>query len=108
MPRSISTPELSGTLLLSPFFTSFKKVFTKEVNQVTKREQWTLQPSLTYKKLDAIIKETRKLIIELYTQCEKDFRQGIKLFETVVEKKEQIRNENRREHLEEEFNKLLK
>jgi hypothetical protein len=83
------------------------KLFVKEVNRAAKREEYTINPSLTNKKLQNIVVETRKLIIDLYTQCEKDFRAGIKLFEAVIEKKEQVRNENRRKHLQEEFNQLL-
>ena len=83
------------------------KLFVKEINNVTHREEYTVNPSLTSNKLQKIIVETRKLILELYIQCEKDFRQGIKLFEMIIEKKEQMRNENRRQHLVGEFNELL-
>ena len=84
------------------------KIFIKKINKVTRREEYSLHPSLTRKSLDKIVIETRKLIMNLYLDCEKDFRKGIKLFEGLVEKKEQMRNEKRRVHLEKEFNNLLK
>ena len=83
------------------------KIFIKKVNAATKKEEYTINPSLTRKSLQSIVIETRKLIIQLYVQCEKDFRAGIKLFEALIEKKEQMRNENRRKYLEKEFNQLL-
>lgn len=84
------------------------KIFIKKINKVTRREEYSLHPSLTRKSLDKIVIETRKLIMNLYIDCEKDFRKGIKLFEGLVEKKEQMRNQKRREHLEKEFSNLLK
>ena len=84
------------------------KIFIKKVNKATRREEYSLHPSLTRKSLDKIVVETRKLIMNLYLDCEKDFRKGIKVFEALVEKKEQMRNKKRKEHLEKEFDNLLK
>jgi hypothetical protein len=84
------------------------KIFVKKVNRETRREEYTLNPLLTRNSLNAITVETRKLIMQLYLECEKDFRKGIKLFEALVEKKEQMRNDKRRANLEKEFNNLLK
>ena len=84
------------------------KIFIKKVNKATRREEYSLQPSLKRKSLDMIVVETRKLIMNLYLDCEKDFRKGIKVFEALVEKKEQMRNKKRKEHLEKEFDNLLK
>ena len=60
------------------------KIFVKKVNKATRREEFSLNPSLTRKSLDNIVIETRKLIMNLYLDCEKDFRKGIKLFEGLV------------------------
>ena len=84
------------------------KIFIKKVNKATRREEYSLHPSLTRNSLDKIVIETRKLIMNLYLDCEKDFRKGIKVFEALVEKKEQMRNKKRKEHLEKEFDNLLK
>ena len=65
------------------------KIFAKEVNSLTRVVEYTLQPNLTNEALQAILVETRNLIIQLYTQCEIDFRTGIKLFKAVMEKKQQ-------------------
>ena len=47
-------------------------------------KQIRIQPSLTYKKLDQLIKECRSLIINLYLTCEKDFLNGMKIYEAIV------------------------
>ena len=83
-------------------------VFYKEFNKSTEKVEYSIRPKLTKKKLDEEIAKARKLIVELYNQCEKDFRKGIKLIEAVIEKKEQVRNKNRQENLEKQFDSLLK
>lgn len=47
-------------------------------------KQIRIQPSLTDKKLDQLIKECRSLIINLYLTCEKDFLNGMKIYEAIV------------------------
>jgi len=68
---------------------------------------YTLNPTLTHKKLDSIVLQTRKLILELYTQCEIDFKTGIKLFEAIVEKKEQEKMAKQHAVLKEQMGKLI-
>ena len=46
--------------------------------------------------MDEITEKTRNIIIELYINCEKDFKEGMKLFEAVVQKK-LFENKNRKE-----------
>jgi hypothetical protein len=68
---------------------------------------YTLNPTLTHQKLDSIVLQTRKLILELYTQCEIDFKTGIKLFEAIVEKKEQEKMAKQHAVLKEQMGKLI-
>ena len=68
---------------------------------------YTLNPKLTHEKLDAIVLETRKLILELYTQCEIDFKAGLQLFEAIVEKKEQEKMAKRHSQLKSQFDNLI-
>ena len=68
---------------------------------------YTLNPKLTHTKLDEIVLQTRKLILELYTQCEKDFKTGIKLFEAIIEKKEQEKMAKQHASLKEQMDNLL-
>ena len=44
----------------------------------------TINPLLPSKSLQALIEETRKLIINIYLQCEKEYQEGLKLFEAIV------------------------
>jgi len=73
----------------------------------TQHVVYTLNPTLTHKKLDEIVLQTRKLILELYTQCEIDFKTGIKLFEAIVEKKEQEKMAKQHASLKEQMDKLI-
>jgi len=82
------------------------KIFKKEFNSSTRTTYYTIQPKLTTAKLQAIIVETRNLIIQLYTQCENDFRLGIKLFEALVEKLQQTQNINRNTNVTQQLQQL--
>jgi len=68
---------------------------------------YTLNPTLTHTKLDEIVSQTRKLILDLYAKCEKDFKTGIKLFEAIIEKKEQEKMEKQHASLKEQMDKLV-
>ena len=72
-----------------------------------KRVRYVINPELTDEKLQRVIYDTRNIIIKLYTQCEKDFREGIKLFEAIMEKKEFERSINRDKSLKDSINNLV-
>ena len=44
----------------------------------------TINPTLTSKSLQSLVEETRKLIIKIYLQCEREYQEGLKLFEAIV------------------------
>jgi hypothetical protein len=44
----------------------------------------TINPKLNNESLQKIVVETRKLIIAIYLECEKDYQTGLKLFEAIV------------------------
>jgi hypothetical protein len=46
-----------------------------------------IEPSLTENKLQQLVVDTRQCISEMYIQCERDFVEGIKIFEAIVEVK---------------------
>ena len=75
--------------------------------RLTQHVVYTLNPKLTHEKLDAIVLETRKLILELYTQCEIDFKAGLQLFEAIIEKKEQEKMAKRHSQLKSQFDNLI-
>ena len=45
-----------------------------------------INPKLTDESLDSLIINTRNIIIELYVRCEKDFENGIHIYEAIVER----------------------
>ena len=47
----------------------------------------TINPNLTEKLLQKLIKDARKIIIDLYISCETDFQKGLGLFEAIVKAK---------------------
>ena len=45
-----------------------------------------INPTLTDTKLQSVVEETRRIIMNLYISCEKDFLKGLEIFEAIVEK----------------------
>ena len=46
-----------------------------------------INPGLTDVKLQNVVEESRKIIMNLYITCEKDFLKGLEIFEAIIEKK---------------------
>jgi len=46
-----------------------------------------INPSLTYKKLQALVVQTRRHVIKLYTDCEEDYKNGLDIFFAIVQEK---------------------
>ena len=63
----------------------FDKVFVFATNPQTKKHEITINPKLTDKLLDELVRETQQLLIKLYVTCETDFIEGLKLFEAIIE-----------------------
>ena len=49
-----------------------------------KTEIVTLNPKLNDESLNKIIAKTRKIIVKLYISCEKDFKDGLDIFEGIL------------------------
>ena len=47
---------------------------------------YRIQPSLTVRKLNEYIENTRNIIVEMYIQCEEHFLKGLQIYEAIVEK----------------------
>ena len=47
----------------------------------------TINPKLNDKKLQDVVVKTRKLIIDIYLQCEKDYQEGLKIFKAIADEK---------------------
>ena len=67
------------------FFKVIDQMFIFQINNETKEKDITLHPDLNDEKLNELIDITRKNLIKLYTECEKDFEEGLKIFESIVE-----------------------
>jgi hypothetical protein len=46
-----------------------------------------INPSLTYKELQSLVRRTRKIIIKLYTECEEDYNEGLDIFFALIQEK---------------------
>ena len=60
------------------------KLFTYHENKDKKRIV-RIRPELNEKSLNDIVSKTRHIILNYYLTCEKDFTQGVKLYESIVE-----------------------
>ncbi len=65
----------------------FEKVFSYWIDPKTKEKKLTIRPDLTMDKLNEIVAEARNIIVELYLNCEKDFQEGLAIFEAIIKKK---------------------
>lgn len=62
-----------------------KEIFViQKAPNVEKTEIVTLNPKLTDEKLTKIVDKTRKTIVKLYLTCEKDFKDGLDIFEGIL------------------------
>ena len=62
-------------------------LFVYVTDSDTKKEHIRVNPKLTDEILQNIIVETRSIIVTLYLTCEKNFDEGIKIYEAIVKKK---------------------
>jgi len=46
-----------------------------------------INPSLTFKDLQSLVKRTRKIVIKLYTECEEDYNAGLDIFFALIQEK---------------------
>jgi hypothetical protein len=46
-----------------------------------------INPSLTYRKLQSLVVQTRRIVIKLYTDCEEDYKRGLDIFFAMVQEK---------------------
>jgi hypothetical protein len=63
------------------------ELFCLELEPYTNKKHIRVNKELTESKLQTVVEKTRRIIISLYVNCEKDYTEGIKLYETIVEMK---------------------
>ena len=61
-------------------------VFAYRISPKTERREIVINPELNDEALQEVVERTRKLIVELYVGCEKDFIKGLNIFESIVGK----------------------
>ena len=82
------------------------KIFVLIHNKNTKKREIIINPKLTYKNLNLIIKETKTPIINLYLKCEKDYLEGLRIFEVIVNMLYKETSENQLVNLEDNIEKI--
>lgn len=83
------------------------EIFTYVIDPYTSKKVIRVNPKLTDDTLQQIIIKTRKIIMELYVKCEKDYVTGIKLYEAIVEKKILETTQKQIENLKKEAEKII-
>jgi hypothetical protein len=73
----------------------FDKLFVFATNPQTKKHEITINPKLTDKLLDSLVRETQQLLVKLYTTCEDDFVKGLESFEKIIEAHSKMVLENK-------------
>jgi hypothetical protein len=63
------------------------ELFTYVIDPYTNKQKIRVNPKLTEESLQKSVEKTRKLIIQLYVDCELSYVKGIKLYEAIVESK---------------------
>ena len=84
-----------------------KVIFKKERDPITKEEKFTIHPKLTQKILEEQVRKTRKIIVNLYSRCEEDFRKGVKLFDAITASKDFDKYTKRKENLKHQEAKFV-
>ena len=84
------------------------QIFNYVIDPYSGEKKVRIHPTLNEERLDQLIVETRKLIIELYVKCEEDYVKGIKIFEAIVESKILETTQYQLKHLEEKVIDLTK
>ena len=63
------------------------QVFSVTKNKETGDEIFTINPSLNENKLNALVKDAKNKIMNMYINCEKQFSEGINIYEAIVKQK---------------------
>ena len=80
------------------------KIFILISNKQTNKKEIIINPNLTYKKLGLIIEETKAPIINLYLKCEKDYLEGLNIFEVIVNMMYKETSQNQLDNLDDNIN----
>ena len=82
-------------------------LFSFKTETYTNKQIVRINPQLTEKTLQEIIEKTRRIIIDLYVRCETDYVEGIKIYESIVQKKILETTQNQIDNLKNTRNNIL-
>jgi len=74
------------------------EMFTYDV--VDDKKLIRVKPTLTETILQQLVEKTRKIIVDMYISCERDFEIGVKLYEAIVENQILVTTEAQLKELE--------
>lgn len=83
------------------------EIFTYVIDPYTSKKVIRVNPKITDELLSQLVVKTRRIIMELYVKCEKDYVNGIKLYEAIVERKILETTQKQIENLKKEANKII-
>jgi hypothetical protein len=84
------------------------ELFTYVIDPYTGKQKIRVNPKLTEESLQKSVEKTRKLIIQLYVDCELSYVKGIKLYEAIVESKILETTQNQIKILTTQADKIIK
>jgi hypothetical protein len=67
----------------------------------------TINPDITSESLQSLVEKTRKLIIDIYLQCEREYQEGLKLFEAIVGERMLKNSIMKKRALEEQMERVI-
>ena len=82
-------------------------LFSFKTETYTNKQIVRINPQLTEKTLQEIIEKTRRIIIDLYVRCETDYVEGIKLYESIIQKKILETTQNQIDNLKNTRNNIV-
>lgn len=83
------------------------KLFIYHKDEERHNKKISIHPMLTEQKIDEIISETRNLLVNMFSTCESDFVQGLKIFEAIVEDQIKETTQSQIQNLEENIEREL-
>jgi hypothetical protein len=84
------------------------ELFTYVIDPYTGKQKIRVNPKLTEESLQKSVEKARKLIIQLYVDCELSYVKGIKIYEAIVESKILETTQNQIKVLTKQADKIIK
>ena len=61
-----------------------KEIFKNKKDPETEKIEIVIDPELTFEKLQKIVEKTRKSIVQMYLDCDKNYKEGIKIYSQLI------------------------